>query len=431
MLLEPLAQELYTELGRVPVIDTHTHLDPRQPTARNLDDLLAYHHYAELALATGMDRAMLGPGVDPEDRVRALLYHLIDFFPNTAPRQWFTEIARAFLGFQGERLAFADCTMLYDAAERLMGGPDWERRVLETCNLDKVFVTNAFDDPLEGFDTARYVPCLAADELVFHLDRPEVRERLGRVTGLDAADAGSLREAVASRFEHFGRRGAHAVTIVLPPHFAPLPVSEGEFARALAAVARQGGGAAPAADARLACAHGAFRVVVEQCAEFHLPLQLMVGMSYRALQRGGVRPPDLFDHRTPLFQYAELFREFASVTFCVALISAGPSEELGYLSRALPNVMTGGHGGDLNDVPAALEYTVRCRLQAVPQTKQIGYYTATDRLEFALPQFNMYRRILAHVLASDFIRPRIYTVGQALGLGRLLLRDNARRVFDV
>jgi glucuronate isomerase len=433
MLLDPLAQELYTELGRVPVIDTHTHVDPRQPTARNLDDLLTYHHYPELALATGMDRAMLGPGVDPEDRVRALLYHLIDFFPNTAPRQWFTEIARAFLGFQGERLVFADCTTLYDAAERLMRGPDWERRVLETCNLEKVFVNNAFDDPLEGFDSARYVPCLAADELVFHLDRPEVRERLARVTGLDAADAGSLREALASRFEYFGRRGARAVTVVLPPHFAPLPVPEGDFARGLAAVAGGKGGTSPAGDdgARLACAHGVFRAVVEQCAAFHLPLQLMVGMSYRAFLRGGPRPPDLFDHRTPLLQYADLFREFPSVTFCVAPISAGPSEELAHLSKALPNVMTSGHGGDVNDVPAALEQTIRCRLQAVPQTKQIGYYTAMDRLEFALPQFNMYRRILAHVLASDFIRPRIYTVGQALGLGRLLLRDNARRVFDV
>src|SRR5690242_11824829 len=108
MLVDALAQELYTELGRIPVIDTHTHLDPHQPTARNLDDLLAYHHYPELAVATGMDRAMLGPGVAPEDRVRAVFYHLIDFFPNAVPHQWFTEIARAFLGFQGERLTFED-----------------------------------------------------------------------------------------------------------------------------------------------------------------------------------------------------------------------------------------------------------------------------------------------------------------------------------
>jgi glucuronate isomerase len=432
MLLDTLAQELYTELGRVPVIDTHTHLDPRQPTARNLDDLLRYHHYPELALATGMDRAMLAPGVAPRDRVRALFYHLIDFFPNAVPHQWFTEIARAFLGFQGERLSFADCTTLYNAAERLMADPGWERRVLEASNLDKLFLNTAFDDPLEGFDTDRYVPCLTADEVVFQLDRPEVRDRLARVTGLDAADAGSFEEALASRFDQFRRRGARAVTVVVPPGFAPLPVPKGEFARALAALAR-GPGAAAAADdhVRRACAHGAFRAVVEQCRAFHLPLQLMVGLSYRAYHQGVPRPPDLFDHPTPVLQYAELLQEFPSVTFCVSIISSGPNEELPYLAKVFANVLAGGQGGDANDVPATLEQTVRSRLQAVPQTKQIGYYSAMDRLEFALPQFNMYRRILASVLATDFVRPRTYTVGQALALGRLLLRDNARRVFDV
>src|SRR5207302_645829 len=109
----------------------------------------------------------------------------------------------------------------------------------------------------------------------------------------------------------------------------------------------------------------------------------------------------------------------------------GPHEELTYLSKLFANVVTSGHGGDANNVPAALERTVRERLQVIPQVKLIGYYTGMDRLEFALPQFNMYRRALAQTLATHYVRPRLYTVGQAVALGRLLLRDNARRIFDV
>ena len=41
--------------------------------------------------------------------------------------------------------------------------------------LEQVFLTNDFDDPLEGFDTNRYIPCLRTDDLVFHLAKPEVR----------------------------------------------------------------------------------------------------------------------------------------------------------------------------------------------------------------------------------------------------------------
>ena len=43
-----------------------------------------------------------------------------------------------------------------------------------------VFLTNEFDDPLEGFDTNTYVPCLRTDTLVFQLDKPETRRRLAR-----------------------------------------------------------------------------------------------------------------------------------------------------------------------------------------------------------------------------------------------------------
>jgi glucuronate isomerase len=427
MLLDPIAQDLYNEFGRIPIVDTHTHLDPLRPTARGLDDLLRYHPYPELALATGMDQAMLGPGVAPPDRVRALFYHLADYFPNTAPYVWLTEIARVFFGFQRDRLSFADCTQLYDAAERITAAPDWERRVLETANVEKVFLNNAFDEPLEGFDTGRYVPCLAADDLVFRLDEAGVRGRLAQATGLDVGDATGLHHAVAARLDHFQRRGARAVNLVVPPGFAPESATDAELSRALAALAR---GRGADAGARRTCAHGAFRVLVENCAAFHLPLQLMVGLSYRACAEGD-SPTDLFDDRAPAYALAELFRTFPSVTFCVSVLSGGPHEELTYLSRLFANVVSTGHGGDASNAPAALERIVRERLQGIPQVKQIGYYSAMDTLEFALPQFNMYRRVLAQALAADFVRPRVYTLWQALALGRLLLRDNARRIFDV
>ena len=53
------------------------------------------------------------------------------------------------------------------------------------------------------------------------------------------------------------------------------------------------------------------------------------------------------------------------------------------------------------------------------------------KLEFALPKYNMYRRILAQILADEFVRPRIYNETQTLTIARLLLRDNVRRIFNV
>ena len=67
----------------------------------------------------------------------------------------------------------------------------------------------------------------------------------------------------------------------------------------------------------------------------------------------------------------------------------------------------------------------------MPKTKQIGYYSDMYKLEFGLPKFNTYRRVLAKVLADDFVRVGTHTEEQAVELGRLLLRDNSRRIFNV
>ncbi len=388
---------------KIPLIDPHSHIDPHRPASRSLDDILGYHYYTELAHSAGMDKRPLAADVPPRERVRAILAHA-ERFDNTVQYSWFLEIARTFLGLQGDRLGPADADSLFDAAERLMAQPDWEEQVLRRSNIEKVFLTNDFDDPLEGFDTARYVPCLRTDDLVFHLDKPEVRRRLAKATGVEVGDAAGLRKAVRALFEHFTRKGARACAISLPPGFGPAP--------------KEGG------------PEGVFWMLAEHCREFGLPFDLMIGVNRRVYRAGVHQGQDLFDQRTSLVQYAELFNAFPEVTFCISVLTHAQNQELASYSWIFPNVVTSGHWWYSN-VPVYVEADTRARLQAVPKTKQIGYYSDMYKLEFGLPKFNMYRRILASVLANDFVRPGIMDEAGSVALARLLLRDNARALFRV
>src|SRR5216683_3159438 len=189
---DTLTNDLFAEIVKIPLIDPHSHIDTHRPTSKTLDDLLGYHYYTELAHSAGMDQAPLAADVPPRERVRAILAHM-DRFDNTAQYSWFLEIARTFLGFDGDRVTVADCDRLCDAAERVTGQPDWEEQVLRRSNVEQVFLTNDFDDPLEGFDTRRYVPCLRTDDLVFHLHNPDVRQRLAKATGLEISDGTAVR----------------------------------------------------------------------------------------------------------------------------------------------------------------------------------------------------------------------------------------------
>jgi glucuronate isomerase len=104
------------------------------------------------------------------------------------------------------------------------------------------------------------------------------------------------------------------------------------------------------------------------------------------------------------------------------------NQELVSYSWIFPNVVTNGHWWYSN-IPAYIELDCRSRLQAVPQTKQIGYYSDMYKLEFALPKFRMYRHILASALATDFVMARRWSESRALDLGRLVLRGNVERIF--
>jgi glucuronate isomerase len=415
---DTLTNDLYSEIVKIPLIDPHSHIDPHRPTAKSLDDLLGYHYYTELAHSAGMPKTPLAADVPPRERVAAILAHM-DRFDNTVQYAWFLDMARTFLGFRGNRVGASDATSLCDAAERVFGQADWEEKVLRQSNIEKVFLTNDFDDPLKGFDTSRYVPCLRTDDLVFHLHRPEVKERLARATGVEAADAAGLRRAVGKLFEHFARHGAKACAISLPPDFTPATVGDTALAAALADAA-----ALPVRS------RGVFWMLAEHCREFNLPFDVMIGVNRRVYRDGVYQGQDLFDQRTSLIQYAELFNAFPQVPFCISVLSSGQNQELASYSWIFPNVVTSGHWWYSN-IPAYIEHDLRGRLQAVPKTKQIGYYSDMYKLEFGLPKYNMYRRILAKVLAEDFVCSGVTDEKGALNLARQIMRENVRRIFKV
>ncbi|MEX0610917.1 MAG: glucuronate isomerase [Pirellulales bacterium] len=433
---DQLHQRLFAELDAIRLIDPHSHIEPKSAASKTLADILGYHYYTELIHSAGMPRAEIEePRLDPKEKVRRLVER-IEPLRNTIQYSWLLELARTFFDFPpAEELTRANWEQLYDTAAKKMAQPDWEERVLERTKLDAVFLTNNFDDPLVGFDTQRYIPCLRTDDLVFHLSKGEVRERLQRATSTDVHDADSLRAAIGQLFEHFTSKGARACAISLPPSFAPQAVSKVEADEALDTVLR-GLDSIYLGESRsfekdvLTAANFVFWTLAEFCAEFRLPFDLMIGVN-RAVYRAGVyQGQDLFDSRVSLIQYQELFNAFPQVTFPVSVLASVTNQELVSYAWIFPNVVTNGHWWYSN-TPTYIEHDAAARLEAVPQTKQIGYYSDAYKLEFCLPKFAMYKRILAKLLAERFVLDRGWSEDQALDLGRRVLRGNVERIFDM
>ena len=422
-----LTQRLLNELEQLVLIDPHTHINALDPASHSLADILGYHYYTELAHSAGLPREQIEePGLSPKDKVARLVPKLADI-ENTVQFSWLLEMCRTFFGFQDDRITLSNWEALYDAAEKKMAQPDWEEQVLRISKLEQIFLTNNFDDPLTGFDTRRYIPCLRTDDLVFHLAKKETRERLAKATGIELSGAVSLNQAVGKLFEHFVSHGAKACAISLPPDFEPLPISASAADPIVRAAAS---GRDLSADEQRTLSRFVFWTLAEHCADRQLPFDLMIGVNRRVYEAGVFQGQDLFDQRVSLIQYKALFNAFPQVVFPISVLAQISNQELVSYSWIFPNVVTNGHWWYSN-IPAYIEIDTRGRLQAVPRTKQIGYYSDMYKLEFALPKFGMYRRILAKVLAQDFVLDRGWPEERAVELGQQVLRGNVETIFQV
>jgi len=423
---QDLRNRLFTELNSLVLIDPHTHIVATDPASHTLADILGYHYYTELAHSAGMPKHRIEQaGLDPKEKVGRLIENMgpID---NTIQYSWFIEMAQTFFGFEGDRVTSENWESLYDTAAEKMSGDGWANQVLSDSNLESVFLTNDFDDPLEGFDTNIYIPCLRTDDLVFHLAKRSVQDRLASATGVSLDSIGSLREAIGVLFDRFVEKNAKACAISLPPTFAPVQVSQGRAGTALSHLLQEGEEAAESH--RAAVANFVFWTLAEYCRDTNLPFDLMIGVNRGVYGEGVVQGQDLYDSRVSLIQYRELFNAFPTVTFPISVLASVTNQELVSYAWIFPNVVTNGHWWYSN-TPTFIEHDAACRLEAVPRTKQIGYYSDMYKLEFALPKFAMYKRILAKVLAEKFVIDRGWSEERAVDFGKQVLRGNVETVF--
>jgi glucuronate isomerase len=422
--LETCAGELFAEMARWPIFDPHTHIDAHRPAARHFEEILGYHYYTELAHSAGMPTAAVSPALDQDERAARIVEYL-DRIDSTVQYSWLLEIARTFHQFPHDRITPKNLGELLAKADHGHDGPQWDREVWKASGLETVFLTNDFDDPLDGFDTQTYVPCLRTDDLVLKLNEPRTIARLKTALDMEIGDATSLRQALGRLFERFVARGARACAVSLPPDFAPRPAS---YRRAATPIRKAIHGMELRRDEIEEVRCAVFWTLAELCAEFRLPFDLMIGPIRNVYPQGVAGGRDLFDRRVSLYDYRDLFNHFATVSFPVSTLSPDAAGELVAYSWIFPNVLPMGHWWYSN-VPTFIAADLRARVQALPKTKLLGYYSDAYKLEFIAPKFNMYRRILAEVLAEEVIRSRGWPAERALELAKVILIDNPKRIF--
>jgi glucuronate isomerase len=426
-----LVRELYDRIDSLPIVDIHTHVAWKTGTAANIGDILSYHYYTELANSAAYQEGRF-PFGDPEALTREILPKLA-LIRNTVQYDWLMTISREYLCLGPDEWRPENWRFIFDRSVEVMDRPEWREEMIAQSSIVKVFLTNQYDDDLEGLDKSFYAPCLRTEPFIVWFGRAEERAKLGAFLGRPIATTADLAAAIDKTFAKFMRHGMGYAAMSIPAGFTTFAVADADAQRVLDKALA--GGAWDAGETAL---WGAFAIsrICDACRTYARPFHLMVGVNRDVYAQGVPMGQDLFDAVNSMRGYDYLFNAYPDVRFPTAVLADTTGLELTAAAWIRHNVYPSGHWWYSNQ-PTDIAREVRRRIDTVPGNKVIGYFSDAYYLEFILPKFRMYKFELATALAErmerSLIHPNMEPFGldDALELAEALLIHNPIRVIGI
>ncbi|MFA6717379.1 MAG: hypothetical protein WCS27_18505, partial [Victivallaceae bacterium] len=134
-----LYRRLKIEIDKIPAIDTHVHIKPAAPLAKNLAQILYYLNYVSELIAGGApDSFHDNETLDPISRVKAFVPEMEK--SSCSVHAWMLrELLRTVYGFD-EKLTENNWKKLYETVDRKSHEPGRVKEVCKLAGVEKVFI---------------------------------------------------------------------------------------------------------------------------------------------------------------------------------------------------------------------------------------------------------------------------------------------------
>lgn len=437
-----LAREVEDALAELPLIDIHTHLVGGKLAARGLHDILLYHMVVSDLYAAGCPsgkRLTEYPGWPTVEEAHARLAEAVPFLPparNTA-LAWGIRIILSDL-YGWKEPVTADNWRRLDAVIRERAGDRaWAHGILDRLNVRRTGSEWARREG--GIDDARLQYALEwafftrcqwgeHDTALYELERcwgrePESPTPIGAgrrpATERTIRSLADVHAAMSHYVGHIPFRQLVAVTTHLSTDIDYAPASDGAMEAALTRRAQAG---PRERDLYASYVHEAFLTALEA-----RPDRVTLQFSFAA-------EPLPFETGSRLYvrtlvQLAEMIGRHPKLQFQCFLASRQANQSLCTLARELPNLSLAGYWWH-NFFPDVIRQVMHERLDMLPASKQIGFFSDAYCVEWAYGKALLARKQLACVLAGK-IEQGQYTREDALAVARAILYESPQTLLGM
>jgi len=405
------------------LIDCHTHLRWYQPSAETLTDIFSYHYIATELVSAGMNPELISEDLPAKEQfLNAVPY--IPRIQNTTTWWGFMQICKNLFGFEAETITAQNAESLYESAAEKLQRPNWYLDVLAQIKIQRSFLTNEFDENLEGYNKDVFIPALRVDGWINQITDNSVIKRLEECTNSDIQSLAEFKQATQKVVKRFKEYGAMSMAISLPPDFILAPVADATAESAFQKILAQ----KSLDDQEVASLRAnMFYHLVELCQQFDYTFQLMLGVDrevYMSQKRDG------FSTQLEMVTtFLDVLNRYPNVTFDFTILNTILAHELAVVSKLFPNCLISGHWW-YTFYPSLIKRILRERLEIIPYVKLNGLFTDAYYVEWCIAKVLVYKQALTTVLTELVIEGYI-TEQMAVEIAEGLLWGNPVRNFGI
>ncbi|MEM2500817.1 MAG: hypothetical protein QXG31_03610 [Candidatus Bathyarchaeia archaeon] len=403
-----------------PLVDVHTHIDFRSPTATSPTQIMLYHYIVTELRSLGIPvEEIIAKSGDP---VGDLIQHF-KLIRNTATYWCLKRILSDLYDFQ-EDPAPSNWSKLKEIIELKARESGWISKVKDKVKATRIFLTiNPLTEIKPEFDRSFYIASLRLDPIVGGLSRESIKS-LEDICGRRLQNLKDLKDALADRFDAFkGYSASAAVSMQSHEIYRPVHMSLAEHAYSKL---YSGKPLSEADMTRLRSA--AFSVVLELCREYRLPIQVMVGV---ARDIPGASPPDLAVcfKQSGLRHLCFFFGQYRDVDFHIISAYRFQSHELTVMARNYPNVYLDGYWWYCFFPESICQHLLE-RIEMLPAGKMCGFFSDAYVLEWIYGKAALAKKVTAEAL-ENMVKRGFYTMEMAKEIADQILWENALRLFKI
>ncbi|MGQ9455357.1 MAG: glucuronate isomerase [Armatimonadota bacterium] len=409
--------DLLSEIEQIPAVDVHSHIQPDSPGASDLADIALYHFVASELETSGISSSVFEIE-NPRKRVVEASAGFARIL-NTTSYWCLEQILGDLYGVSVPEEN--DIDSVISRIEQSYQQPQWTEEVLKRANVAKVLACTDWRKPVPA-STEVFLPVVRVDSLINEAHNSRTLDQLGKITGHSVYEAGDLKKAIGELLGKTKTQGAVAVGASFEPQTDFVQGNKEEAGSVLSLALL---GQKITRDDRRAMRSYVLDVVLQYCAEYELPFQLMLGIKHVHSSEQAITgyEPGM------VAMYADIFARHKQTKFDVFISDLTLEHELAVIARNFSNVTLSGMWWYL-EFPSFIRRVLRERIEMLPMTKCCGFFSDARCVEWVYGRAKLFRKELALTL-SRLISEKYLSRDTALRVARHYLFDNPRQIYRV